>query len=120
MTPSYRMVPAELTELQKQLTELQNLGYIQRSTSPWGAPILFVKKKDGSFKLCVDYRRLNAVTVKNKYLMPCIDDLFDQLRGLRCFLKIDLRTGYHQLRVRESDILKTASRTRYGYLEFRI
>src|SRR5436190_4257868 len=114
------MAPTELIELQKQLRELQDLGYIQRSTSPWGAPFLFVKKTDGTFRLCVDYRRLNAVTVKNKYPMPRIDDLFDQLRGSRCFSKIDLRTGYHQLRVRESDIPKTAFRTRYGHFKFRV
>src|SRR2546430_16321698 len=88
--------------------------------SPWAAPALFAKMKDGGLRLCIDYRKLNAVTVKNKYPMPRIDDLFDQLRGSRCFSKIGLRTGYHQLRVRESDIPKTAFRTRYGHFEFRV
>src|SRR4051812_38574278 len=85
-----------------------------------GAPALFAKKKDGSLRLCIDYRKLNAVTVKNKYPMPRIDDLFDQLKGAKCFSKIDLRTGYHQLRVREQDTEKTAFRTRYGLYEFTV
>src|SRR5438270_7783139 len=91
--PSYRMSPAELVELKVQLDELIELKFIEKSVSPWGAPVLFVKKKDGSMRLCIDYRKLNAVTVKNKYPMPRIDDLFDQLAGARCFSKIDLRTG---------------------------
>ena len=84
----------------------------------WGAPILFVKKKYGSLRLCIDYRQLNKVTTKNKYPLPRIDDLFDQLQGTRCFSKIDLRSGYHQLRVKREDISKTAFRTRYGHYEF--
>ena len=119
MSP-YRFAPAELVELKKQLLELQSIGFIRPSTSPWGAPALFAKKKDGTLRLCIDYRRLNRVTIKNKYPMPRIDDLFDQLRGARCFSKIDLRSGYYQLRVREEDIPKTAFRTRYGHYEFTV
>ena len=88
--------------------------------SPWGAPVLFVKKKNGSMRMCIDYRQLNKVTVKNRYLLPCIDDLFDQLQGAVCFLKIDLRSRYHQLKVKEGEIPKTAFRTKYGHYEFRV
>jgi hypothetical protein len=95
----------ELIELKKQLTELQEAGYIRLSSSPWGAPILFVQK-DGSQLMCVDYRSLNDVTVKNKYPLPRIEDLFDQMRGARVFSKIDLRSGYHQVKIRPSDIPK--------------
>ncbi|GKC97382.1 putative reverse transcriptase domain-containing protein [Tanacetum coccineum] len=114
----YRLAPSELEELSGQLKELQDKDFIQPSSSPWGAPILFVKKKDGSFRMCIDYRELNKLTVKNHYPLPMIDDLFDQLQGSQFFLKIDLRSGYHQLRVHEDDILKTAFRTRYGHFEF--
>ncbi|GJY37661.1 putative reverse transcriptase domain-containing protein [Tanacetum coccineum] len=93
---------------------------LQRSSSPWGAPVLFVKKKDGSFRMCIDYRELNKLTVKNRYPLPRIDDLFDQLQGSSVYSKIDLRSGYHQLRVREEDIPKTAFRTRYGHYEFQV
>jgi hypothetical protein len=110
----------ELKELKKQLTELQEAGYIRSSSSPWGAPIQFVQKKDGSQRMCVDYRSLNDVTVKNKYPLPCIDDLFDQMRGARVFSKIDLWSGYHQMRIRPSDIPKTAFSTRYGLFEFTV
>ncbi|GAB2285939.1 hypothetical protein Dimus_039735 [Dionaea muscipula] len=116
--PTYRFAPAELRELKTQLDDLLSKGFIRTSTSPWGAPALFAKKKDGSLRLCIDYRKLNRVTVKNKYPLPRIDDLFDQLRGARCFSKIDLRSGYHQLRIRDEDIPKTAFRTRYGHYEF--
>ena len=116
--PPYRMAPAELKELKEQLKDLLEKGYIRPSTSPWGAPVLFVRKKDGSLRMCIDYRQLNKVTIKNKYPLPRIDDLFDQLQGARCFSKIDLRSGYHQVRVREKDIPKTAFRTRYGHFEF--
>ncbi|KAL0554375.1 hypothetical protein IC582_008294 [Cucumis melo] len=114
----YRMAPAELKELKVQLQELLDKGFIRPSVSPWGAPVLFVKKKDGSMRLCIDYRELNKVTVKNHYPLPRIDDLFDQLQGATVFSKIDLRSGYHQLRIRDSDILRTAFRSRYGYYEF--
>ncbi|KAJ9545069.1 hypothetical protein OSB04_024776 [Centaurea solstitialis] len=93
-------------------------GFIRPSSSPWGAPILFVKKKDGSMRMCIDYRELNKLTVKNRYPLPRIDDLFDQLQGAAWFSKIDLRSGYHQVKVREEDVQKTAFRTRYGHFEF--
>ncbi|KAJ9180944.1 hypothetical protein P3X46_009128, partial [Hevea brasiliensis] len=114
----YRMAPTELRELKTQLQELLDKGFIRPSVSPWGAPVLFVKKKDGTLSLCIDYRQLNKVTVKNKYPLPRIDDLFDQLKGARVFSKIDLRSGYHQLRVKDADVPKTAFRTRYGHYEF--
>ncbi|GJW54152.1 putative reverse transcriptase domain-containing protein [Tanacetum coccineum] len=101
-------------ELSNQLQELADRGFIRPSTSPWGAPVLFVKKKDGSFRMCIDYRELNKLTVKNRYLLPRIDDLFDQLQGSSVYSKIDLRSGYHQLRVRDKDIPKTAFRTSQG------
>ncbi|KAL8146992.1 hypothetical protein AgCh_004637 [Apium graveolens] len=113
-----RMAPAEMKELASQLQELLDKGVIRPSTSPWGAPVLFVKKKDGSMRLCIDYRELNKVTIKNRYPLPSIDDLFDQLKGAKCFSKIDLRSGYHQLKIKEEDIPKTAFRTRYGHYEF--
>ncbi|XP_057518465.1 uncharacterized protein LOC130799384 [Amaranthus tricolor] len=116
----YRMAPAEMEELRKQVEELLEKGYIRPSVSPWGAPVLFVRKKDGSMRLCIDYRELNKVTVKNKYPLPRIDDLFDQLKGAGMFSKIDLRSGYHQLRIAERDIPKTAFRTRYGHFEFTV
>ena len=114
----YRMAPAELKELKTQLQELLDKGFIRPSHSPWGAPVLFVKKADGSLRLCIDYRGLNQVTIKNRYPLPRIDDLFDQLAGAQIFSKIDLRSGYHQLKVRGEDIPKTAFRTRYGHYEF--
>ncbi|KAL0561248.1 hypothetical protein IC582_001670 [Cucumis melo] len=114
----YRMAPAELKELKVQLQELLDKGFIRPSVSPWGAPVLFVKKKDGSMRLCIDYRELNKVTVKNRYPLPRIDDLFNQLQGATVFSKIDLRSGYHQLRIRDSDIPKTAFRSRYGHYKF--
>ncbi|KAG8472702.1 hypothetical protein CXB51_034564 [Gossypium anomalum] len=114
----YRMAPTELKELKAQLQELTDKGFARPSFSPWGAPVLFVKKKDGTMRLCIDYRQLNKVTIKNKYPLPRIDDLFDQLKGASVFSKIDLRSGYYQLRVRDSDIPKTAFRTRYGHYEF--
>nr|GFC38765.1 putative reverse transcriptase domain-containing protein [Tanacetum cinerariifolium] len=110
----YRLAPSEMKELVEQLKELSDKGFIRPSSSPWGAPVLFVKKKDGSFWMCIDYRELNKLTVKNCYPLPRIDDLFDQLQGSSVYTKIDLRSGYHQLRVREEDIPKTAFRTRYS------
>ncbi|KAL4011868.1 hypothetical protein IC575_028932 [Cucumis melo] len=108
----YRMAPAELKELKVLLQELPDKGFIRPSVSPWGAPVLFVKKKDGSMRLCIDYRELNKVTVKNRYPLPRIDDLFDQLQGATMFSKIDLRSGYHQLRIKDGDVPKTAFRSR--------
>ncbi|GJU19811.1 putative reverse transcriptase domain-containing protein [Tanacetum coccineum] len=116
----YRLAPSEMKELSEQLQELSDKGFIRPSSSPWGAPVLFVKKKDGSFRMCIDYRELNKLTVKNRYPLPRIDDLFDQLQGSSIYSKIDLRSGYHQLRVREQDIPKTAFRTRYGHYEFQV
>ena len=102
------MAPAELRELKAQLQELLGKGFIRPSASPWGAPILFVKKKDGSFRMCIDYRQLNKVTIKNMYPIPRIDDLSDQLQGACVFSKIDLRSGYHQLKIWTTDVPKTA------------
>ena len=116
--PPYRMSPAELRELKAQLEELLSKGFIRSSTSPWGAPVLFVKKKYGSLRLCIDYRQLNRVTIHNQYPLPHIDELFDQFQGSRVYSKIDLRSGYHQLKVRENDVSKTAFRTRYSHYEF--
>ncbi|KAH0781463.1 hypothetical protein KY290_001061 [Solanum tuberosum] len=116
--PPYRMAPAELRELKEQLKDLLEKGFIRPSVSPWGAPMLFVHKKDGMLRMCIDYRKLNRVTIKNKYPFPRIDDLFDQLQGAKCFSKIDLRTSYHQVRVKEKDIPTTAFRTRYGHFKF--
>ena len=107
-----------MKELRTQLDDLLAKGFIRPSSFPWGAPILFVKKKDGSMRLCIDYRELNKVTIKNRYPLPRIDDLFDQLQGASYFSKIDLRSGYHQLKVKDEDVHKTAFRTRYGHYEF--
>ena len=112
------MAPLELKELKVQMEELVSKGFVRPSTSPWGAPVLFVKKKDGSLRLCIDYRELNKVTIRNQYPLPRIDDLFYQLQGAKVFSKIDLRSGYHQLKIRSEDVPKTAFRTRYGHYEF--
>ncbi|KAK1667237.1 hypothetical protein QYE76_055396 [Lolium multiflorum] len=116
---AYSMNP-ELVELKKQLDELLAKGLIRPSASPWRSPVLFVDKKDGTIRLCTDYRKLNDVTIKNKYPLPKIEDLFDQLTGATVFSKIDLRTGYHQLKIRASDIPKTAFTTRYGLYEYNV
>ncbi|GJW05163.1 putative reverse transcriptase domain-containing protein [Tanacetum coccineum] len=116
----YRLAPSKMQELSNQLQELADRGFIRPSTSPWGAPVLFVKKKDGSFRTCIDYRELNKLTIKNRYPLPKIDDLFDQLLGSSVYSKIDLRSGYHQLRVRDEDIPKTTFRTRYEHYEFQV
>ncbi|KAI3717316.1 hypothetical protein L1987_68865 [Smallanthus sonchifolius] len=116
----YRLAPPEMKELMEQLQELLDKGFIRPSVSPWGAPVLFVKKKDGSMRMCMDYRELNKLTVKNRYPLPRIDDLFDQLQGASWFSKIDLKSGYHQLKVKEEDVHKTAFRTRYGHYEFTV
>jgi hypothetical protein len=114
----YRMPPNELAELKIQLQDLLDKGFIRPSASPWGRPALFVKKKDNSLRLCVDYRPLNAVTIKNKYPLPRIDILFDQLAGAKVFSKIGVRSGYHQIKIRPRDIPKTAFSTRYGLYEY--
>ncbi|GKA62856.1 putative reverse transcriptase domain-containing protein [Tanacetum coccineum] len=116
----YRLAPSEMKELSKQLQELSDKGFIRPTSSPWGAPVLFVKKKDRSFWMCIDYRELNKLTVKNRYPLSRIADLFDQLQGSSIYSKIDLRSDYHQLRVREQDIPKTAFQNRYGHYEFRV
>jgi hypothetical protein len=116
----YRMPVNELVELKKQLAELQATGSIRPSSSPCGSPVLFVEKKDGTQWMCVDYRSLNEVTIKNKYPLPRIEDLFDQMKGTSVFSKIDLRSGYHQLKIWESDIPKTAFCTRYGLYEYTV
>ncbi|GJY13343.1 putative reverse transcriptase domain-containing protein [Tanacetum coccineum] len=116
----YRLAPSEMKELSVQLQELLEKGFIRPSSSPWGAPVLFVKKKDGSFRMCIDYRELNKLTIKNRYPLPRIDDLFDHLQGSSVYSKIDLRSGYHQLRIKEEDIPITAFRTRYGHFEFQV
>ncbi|GJR97772.1 retrotransposon protein, putative, ty3-gypsy subclass [Tanacetum coccineum] len=109
-----------MKELLVQLQELLEKGFIRPSSSPWGAPMLFVKKKDGYFRMCIDYRKLNKLTIKNRYPLPRIDDLFDQLQGSSVYFKIDMRSGYHQLRIKEEDIPITAFRTRYGHFEFQV
>ncbi|GKD44342.1 putative reverse transcriptase domain-containing protein [Tanacetum coccineum] len=116
----YRLAPSEMKELSDQLQELFDKGFIRPIYSPWGALVLFVKNKDGSFQMCIDYQELNKLTVKNRYMLPRIVDLFDQLQGSSVYSKIDLRSDYHQLRVREEDIPKTAFRTRYGHYEFQV
>jgi hypothetical protein len=114
----YKMSPVELKELKIQLQGLLDKGYIRPSISPWGCSVLFVEKKDKELRLCVDYRPLKAVTIKNKYLVPCIDILFDQLAEAQVFSKIDLCSGYHQIKIRAGDIPKTAFTRRYGLFEY--
>ncbi|GJW52148.1 putative reverse transcriptase domain-containing protein, partial [Tanacetum coccineum] len=116
----YRLAPSKLNELSNQLKELSEKGFIRPSSSPWGAPVLFVKNKDGSFQMYINYRELNKLTVNNRYPLLRIDDLFDQLQGSSVYSKIDLRSGYHQLRIREEEIPITAFRTRYGHYEFQV
>ncbi|GJR39512.1 putative reverse transcriptase domain-containing protein [Tanacetum coccineum] len=110
----------EMQELSSQLQELDDKGIIKTSSSPWGASVLFLKKKDESFRMCIDYRELNKLIVKNRYPLPRIDDLFDQSQGSSVYSKIDLLSGNHQLRVSDEDIPKTAFRTRYGHYEFHV
>ncbi|GKE66663.1 putative reverse transcriptase domain-containing protein, partial [Tanacetum coccineum] len=116
----YRLAPSEMKELSVQLQELLEKGFIHQSSSSWGASVLFVKKKNGSFRMCIDYHELNKLTVKNRYPLPRIDYLFDQLQGSSMYYKIDLRSGYHQLRIKEEDIMITAFRTQYGHFEFQV
>ena len=119
MTP-HRMAPVQLQELRVQLQELLDKGFIRPSTSPWGSSVLLAQKKDKTLQLCIDYRQLNRVTIKNWYPLQRIDDFFYHLRGARVYSKIDLHTGYHQLRVKEIDIPKRAFRMRYGHFEFTV
>ena len=119
MTP-HKMAPVELQEIKVQLQELLDRGFIRPRTSPWGVSVLFSKKRDETPRLCIDYQQFNRATIRNRYPLSRIDDLFDQLRGVRVYSKIDLLTGYHQLRVREADIPKTVFRTRYGHFEFTV
>src|SRR3954449_7726608 len=114
------MNPTELLELKRQLDDMLKKGLIRPSASPWRSPLLFVDKKDGAIRLCTDYRKINDVTIKNKYPLPKIEDLFDQLTGAKFFSKIDLRTCYHQLKIRAEDIPKTAFTTRYGLYEYTV
>nr|GEU32520.1 putative reverse transcriptase domain-containing protein [Tanacetum cinerariifolium] len=117
---SYRLAPSEMKELSEQLQELSDKGFIRPSSSPWGAPVLFVKKKDGSFRMCIDYRKLNKLIVKNCYPLPMMDNLFDQLQGSSVYSKIDLSSSYHLLRVQEQDVPKTTFKTRYGHYKFQV
>ena len=114
------MSPVELAELRKQLKEMLDAGFLQCSNSPFGAPVLFQKKTDGSLRMCVDYRALNKLTVKSKYPLPLILDVFDQLGGARYFTKLDLHSGYYQVRITEGDEYKTACVTRYGSFQFTV
>jgi hypothetical protein len=114
------MSTPELQELKMKLKELLDLGLIRPSVSPWGVPVIFIRKKDGSWRLCIDYRQLNKATIKNQYLLPRIDDLFDQMKGTMVFSKIDLRSGYHQLRIKEEDIPKTTFKMRFRHYEFTV
>jgi hypothetical protein len=118
--PMYRLSPAELTELKQQITELLIKGHIEPSTSPYGAPVLFVKKKDGTLRMCIDYRALNKLTIKNKYPLPRIDDLLDKLNGSTCFSSLDLKSGYYQIQIRDEDKPKTAFRTPFGHYQFKV
>jgi hypothetical protein len=114
----YRMSTPELQELKMQLKELLDLGLIRPSVSPWAAPAIFIQKKDGSWRICIDYHQLNKATIKNQYPLPRIDDLFDQMKGATMFSKIDLQSGYHQLQIKEDEISKTTFKTRFGHYEF--
>nr|GFA16509.1 putative reverse transcriptase domain-containing protein [Tanacetum cinerariifolium] len=118
--PPARPVEFQIDQITGVARELSDKGFIRPSSSPWGAPVLLVKKKDGSFRMCIDYRGLNKLMVRILYPLPRFDDLLDQLQGSSIYLKIDLRSGYHQFRVREQDILKTAFRTRYSHYELQL
>lgn len=116
--PPFKMSPLELDELRRQLDELLKLGLIKPSVSPWGAPVLFVKKKDGSMRMCIDYRALNKVTIRNQHPLPCIDECLERLQGATYFTSLDLKSGYHQIRIKNEDVPKTAFNTRYGQYSF--
>lgn len=118
--PMYRLSQAETAEVKRQLEELLAKGLIEPSTSPYGAPVLFVQKKDGSLRMCIDFRALNKHTIKNRYPLPRIDDLLDQLRGAKVFSSLDLQSGYHQIRITEEDVPKTAFRTPFGHYQFKV
>lgn len=120
LRPMYRLSPKETEDMERQVTELLEMGFIKPSSSPYGAPVIFVTKKDGTLRMCVDYRALNKVTVKNKYPMPRIDDLLDKLQGAKVFSSLDLQSGYHQIRIDEEDEYKTAFRTPMGHFQFRV
>ena len=116
--PPYKMGPKELAELKEQVDDLVRKGFVRESISPWGAPVIFVDKRDGCRRMCGDYRNLNNVTIKNKYPLPRIQDLFDQVQGARVFSKIDLRSGYYQIKIKPEDIPKTIFVSRYGHHEY--
>ena len=116
----YRLSPAEKADSEQQVKEYLDKGWVTPSKSPYGAPILFVKKKDGTLRMCIDYRALNKITVKNRYPLPRIDDLFDRLQGASYFSSFDLSQGYHQIRLAESDVPKTAFNTPMGHYEFKV
>jgi hypothetical protein len=116
----YRMATPKLVKLKEHIKELLEKGFIHPNSSLWGGPVIFVPEKDDTQRLCVDYHALNEVTIKNKYPLPRIDDMFDQLRGACVFSKIDLRSGYHQLKIRECDIPKTTFVLRYGMYEYTV
>ena len=118
--PMYRLSPTEFEEMQKQVKEYLAKGWIEPSTSPYGSPILFVSKKDGGLRMCIDFRALNKITIKNRYPIPRIEDLFDQLQGARYFTSLDLAQGYHQIRIPEEDVPKTAFRTPLGHYQFKV
>jgi hypothetical protein len=119
-SPMYRYSPAELAEIKSQLKKLLELKFIEPSQSSFGSPVLFVLKKDGSWRMCVDYRRLNNLTKKNRYPLPRIDETLDQLQGVKCMSSLDLQSGYHQIRIAEEDVEKTAFRTPFGHYQFRV
>jgi hypothetical protein len=118
--PMYRLSPLEFTEMTKQVTGMLDKGWLERSDSPFAAPVLFVSKKDGTLRMCVDYRALNKITVKNRYSLPRIDDLFDKLRGATVFSSLDLAQGYHQIRIPPEDVPKTAFRTPLGHFQYKV
>eukprot|EP00983_Pelagomonas_calceolata_P039705 1137302-Pelagomonas_calceolata.AAC.2 len=120
MGPMFRLAPNELEELKKQLEELLSKGLIEPNSSPFGAPVLFVKKKDNTLRMCIDHRKLNSITIRNAYPLPCMDDLLDQLHGAKNSTSLDLRSGYHQVRIKPGDEYKTAFCTQFGHFQYRV